>query len=116
MARVRNLKMKPWKNVAFWILLVVFLAIYLNIGWALGTYFNGISGKPAATSWQKFWHGKTIKMFNEPTTAPLAGQIAAMFLWPIVLLFTVADWVLYGIYILLWLIFAGGLDKLVGIG
>ncbi|MFY9461610.1 MAG: hypothetical protein WAP51_00210 [Candidatus Sungiibacteriota bacterium] len=108
--------MKTSERVVWWALFVAFLAIYLNIGWALGTYFNGISGKPVETSWQKFWHGGFGGMVAEPITHPLGSQIAAMFLWPVLLLITVADWVFYGIYLILWLIFAGGLAKLVGLG
>ena len=110
MRKVTSLK------IVFWSALTVFITLYLNIGWALGTYWNSIFDKPAETFWQKFWNAGTFNLLAVPTAPLLWNQIFSMLAWPISVLFVAALWIFQGVYYLLWFIFAGGLAKLVGLG
>ena len=110
MRKVTSLK------IVFWSALTVFITLYLNIGWALGTYWNSIFDKPAETFWQKFWNAGIFNLLADPTASPLWNQIFSMLAWPISVLFVAALWIFQGVYYLLWFIFAGGLAKLVGLG
>lgn len=97
-------------------LYVVFLALYLNIGWALGTYWhNRILCKVPQTFWQIVWSITSPNNCREHTL--LMDQLVFMFSWPLLhLFFPLAGWLTYGAWLLLCLIFAGGLAKLLGIG
>lgn len=102
------------------------LTIYLNIGWAIGTYYHYIFGQKPETFWQKFWSGG-LNLWSiqstEPTFSKKFDQISMSIAWPIFLVVVVMSWIVYLIYVLLrlicnilWLIFAGGIAKLLKIG
>lgn len=90
---------------------ILILTVYLNIGWALGTYYhNDIFGHKPQTLTQKVLCGGgeffAIVASNSPL---LTNQCTIMFFWPILLSGVLFTWVI-------WLIFAGGVAKLLGIG
>lgn len=122
------------------VLLVVAVAIYLNVGWAYGTYSAMHLGKEMsqATILQKFLIGPDKVFSVVPNPSLLAFQILYMIAWPLWLgitvlvwvwwlLVMVAAWMLRLVLLLvsdLWqivvfafrLLFAGGIAKLLGVG
>ena len=127
------------KKIGRIFLLTGILAVYLNIGWAYGTYGHNhvFYNNPAAmTTFQRALagpgHWVAPPYVNEP--APLASrstlldnQIRFSITGPFVLALTLISWLGYGIYCLgayafyaicwlLWLIFGGGIAKLLGAG
>lgn len=115
------------KLVRIVLIILFLLAAYLNIGWAIGTYYhNYIIGKTPQTFWQNVWSGG-FNLFETVNTDTLQkDQIFFMFVWPIAL-FILLSWIVYGlwlfiyyyafgVYCILWFIFAGGVAKLFGVG
>ena len=110
------MRMKTARKVVFWTLVVVLLAVYLNIGWTIGAYYetNILPHKPQ-TTWQTVWAGGFgFLAGNNPDAGGF--PIIAMLLWPTIVLIWLGSWLVFGLYYLGWLIFAGGLAKLVGLG
>ena len=104
------------RRITLWTLIIVIgLAIYCNIGWALGTYAIVHSNNPTGTLFETLLFGpQHVTTVN--TAAPTAAVISFMLLWPIIVLFIIAVWFFYGLYALAWFIFAGGIAKALGIG
>lgn len=108
--------------------IIVGVAVYLNIGWAIGTYYhNYIFGHTPQTFWQTVWKGGYPAIINTVYDSPLYDQILSMFAWPLLGLISVLLWVVrfaqIGTIYFVWLvsyifklIFAGGIAKLLGIG
>lgn len=105
-------------SVAKIVKIVVYVAVYLNIGWALGTYYhyNIMYQKPqtfiqtiAAGGWEFFSNFKTLYSL-------ITDQILWMLFWPLWICSIVVTWILKGISYFLWLVFAGGIAKLLGVG
>ncbi len=126
MEEKRKKKMAGWKKV---VLAVIILAVYLNIGWALGTYYhNSIFQKtPAELSFGQHiiagWGGDNT-VFTKGECSMSVAQVLFSLFWPLVPVFLVliswcaagiyyASW---GVYYTLWFIFAGGGAKLLGLG
>lgn len=112
------------------IMFFVAAAIYLNIGWAIGTYYHAhIFSHAPETFWQVVWRGG-YGLINGGVVndSLLASQIFLMFLWPAVVGALVPiTWVIYALHRLavlvwhsivffLWLSGAGGIAKLLGVG
>lgn len=123
MEEKRKKKMAGWKKI---VLAVLILAVYLNIGWALGTYYhNSIFSKtPAELSIGQYimagWDGWFTKAAcSMPTT-----QVIFSLFWPLVpVLVVLGSWCVagvcsacWGVYYALWFIFVGGGAKLLGLG
>ncbi len=109
------------------LIVVVCLAVYLNIGWALGTYYhNNILTKKSSeltTFTQKalagaflgeeytfFW---TKDLGNTKKDLLLRDQVCVSILWPLPVLCALILWVAKGIWIF---VFTGGIAKLFGVG
>lgn len=99
------------------ILITLCLAIYLNIGWAFGTYMhkNVLTHEPQ-TVYQYFWSGAGDFVTHHDIHDNYQIQIHMMIIWPLTVVIIIASWICYGIYYILWLIFAGGIAKLFGFG
>jgi len=112
-------------QVLKWVLIIVGLTVYLNTGWALGTYhYNNVSHKSVESRniFDKFLAGPGYRA-HPPGTAVeghqvslFRNQVTTSFIWPIVILMITSSWIIYFGYYLLWLIFAGGIAKLLGLG
>lgn len=109
--------------------IIVGVAIYLNIGWAIGTYYrNYIFGHTPQTFWQTVWTGGYPAIMNTGNSSPLSDQIFLMVVWPllagVLVPFTWAVYAIYSLVVLvwhaivyiLWLAGAGGIAKLLGVG
>ena len=109
--------MKTLKKFGKIAIVIALVAVYLNIGWAMGTYYHyNILGHEPQNFVQKiFCGGWTVFSYAQKSTL-LGDQIFGMLVWPILLLFSFGSWLCYGIYYFLWLIFAGGIAKLLGLG
>lgn len=100
------------------VLIVIGVAIYLNIGWAIGTYYHYyIFGYEPQTFWQVVWRGGYQTFSGVVSHTLLFDQIFFMFFWTVVVGLSVPiSWVVYAIHNLLWLAGAGGIAKLLGVG
>lgn len=112
--------MSKWMNMG---LFLFGLAVYLNIGWVIGTYnydnIKVVNPSEIDTAAEKFMAGPNI-LFNYGTLKhpdnKLGEQIVCSILWPIIILFIIICWIFYGLYFLFFLIFVGGIAKLLGLG
>lgn len=107
---------------------VTALALYLNTGWALGTYMNKISRtnelKETPAIFLAGPERVLIPFEQVERHSPLMNQIVGSMFWPIVLSGLCIMWLIYFaiigiselVYYLLWLIFGGGIAKLLGVG
>ena len=102
------------------LLLLLALAVYLNIGWAFGTYFSTyiFPETPPQTFWQVVWSGGYgfWNSSSPPREPLLLNQILASLFWPFYVGSVVVSWLIFGLHQLLWLIFWGGIAKLFGVG
>lgn len=103
------------------IIIVVLLALYLNIGWVLGTYYhNHVLYQQPQTIAQTMAGGGWGYMSNVQSEREhyslITNQIVFMLFWPLLMLFIAGSWVFKGVCYILWLIFAGGVAKLLGLG
>jgi len=107
------------------------LAIYLNIGWAIGTYtyYNvdikvpqerTILGKILAGPGSFVFSVNELSRERLAKSGPRTSQITGSIFWPFIIVAVVSTWV---VYLMLWavawavkLTFAGGLAKLLGLG
>lgn len=122
------------KKVVLWMVAVLALAVYLNIGWAFGTYmYNNVHYTVPKSFTAKVLAGPH-SILSEPDTpenkkpSPLVDQVALSIIWPVVIVIgPIVVWtiyaicyivwlIVYGVYWTLWIVFAGGLAKLFGIG
>lgn len=114
------------KKIRNGVIFTICLMLYLNIGWALGTYWNRVSTyeKPHNIV-ETFMQGGGKNWYCDAQSNPncanpndeLANKVLSMFIWPIILVFFIGgSWIVWLFYKGLWLIFAGGLAKLFGIG
>lgn len=105
--------------VIFAIMLIMIAAIYLNIGWAFGTYVSGHlsvgADQTQYNAFEKFLLGPNGVMFGGTATLQ-SFQIFLALLWPLWFTILIISWVCSIIYTMLWLIFAGGIAKLLGVG
>ena len=109
--------MKVFKKV---ILVVVAVALYLNAGWALGTYYhNHVLYQSPQTVIQIIAKGGW-EFFTGTNCSLIKDQIVFMFCWPLLMIALVITWMVYLVvylaYQLLWLWFAGGIAKLLAVG
>lgn len=101
------------------------LALYLNIGWVIGTYnyhITYVNPSEIESVTDKFMAGPNL-IFNHHTLEnqhKKIDQISYSVLWPVMIFFTIICWIFYGLYyglcFLSWLIFGGGIAKLLGLG
>lgn len=110
--------MNKFAKIVLW---VAGLALYLNIGWAIGTWTHNIFGNDVewTTISQKVISGPgevNIIDSGDNTSTMLSNQVTSMFLWPFLFVIVAVEWIGYGIYLFLWFIFAGGGAKLLGYG
>mgnify|MGYP001580620174 FL=1 len=104
-----------WRNFVNLFFILVALTIYLNIGWTIGAYYetNILPHKPQ-TTWQTVWAGGFgFLAGNNPDAGGF--PIIAMLLWPTIVLIWLCSWLVFGLYYLGWLVFAGGVGKLLGL-
>jgi hypothetical protein len=116
---------------AFKIILVfLIVAVYLNIGWGIGTHYyqnvayisnpEGFINKFLAGGWNVFNHPESSK-----NASLFFIQICYTTAWPIIIGAMALSWIAYGLWqliVILWsgivllgkLIFAGGLIELIG--
>lgn len=114
------------KRIARILLGVLALATYLNIGWAFGTYSHEkvcyAPTEELVTIPQRILAGpgEVFAANKERTKSLVVDQLFYSFLWPLIILLYITMWTGYGAYCvitwLLWLIFAGGIAKLLGAG
>lgn len=104
------------------ILGIIGLAAYLNIGWAMGTYFYDNVDSPQAqtTMSAKILAGPEGWVSRDSHKTKMQRQVVFSILWPLAICAIIGMWVLWTIgyifVLFLWLIFAGGIAKLTGIG
>ncbi len=122
--------MKRWSiHIA---LILVFLAIYLNIGFALGYYYyTNIAGHDyrSASVLAKTLGGHCW-LFSMSPSSLWGAELSVSIIWPLLMFVSVIAWIMHviywiaalfisaflsGLYWLGWLIFFGGLAKLLGI-
>jgi len=116
------------RSIKFFVILAA-VAIYLNIGWAFGTYYTThIFQKTPQTLWQVIWGGGYNIWGGANPRSELSSNIIYSLAWPIlVVLITGGSWLVYGLHQLGWLIFHlalyllwlvgwGGIAKLIGVG
>ncbi len=127
MEEKRKKKTAGWKKV---LIGVVALAVYLNVGWALGTYYHDsiFQKTPAELSIGQHimagWGGRGDGYFVRGACSTLTAQRVFSFFWPLVpVLVVLVSWCVagiyyagWGVYYTLWFIFAGGGAKLLGLG
>ena len=111
---------KLFRRIAKICLLLVAIAIYLNIGWAVVNYYDNYvlpHGTNAETFWQKVWSGPENNLQNKPNSSPAPFSLFLVFvlIWPFLPLVSLAAWFFYFIYYALWFIFWGGAAKLLGL-
>lgn len=99
------------------------LALYLNFGWGLGTYvYNNAAYSEPQTLVAEFWAGPNRCMVVELDKSKLKKnrvlefQIIFSLMWPVMLLFISVVWLSHFAWYLFWLIFWGGIAKLLGLG
>ena len=113
------------------LLTIVGVALYLNIGWAIGTYMyynvdtktpaeRSVLGNALAGPGNSLGTKNDKEQAQELARGPLSTQIVCSLTWPFMILFLTIFWTGYGIVLLLGfifnLIFVGGLAKLFGLG
>lgn len=103
--------------------ILVAFAVYLNIGWALATYFDKhvatVSAENLETFWQKALAGGWGYLAGGHVgrgSVGLVPKVLFMLFWPVLLALAFVGWLVWVIWYLLWLIFAGGIAKLLGLG
>jgi hypothetical protein len=120
--------------------LIVIATIYLNIGWAYGTYTAMHLGSemPQTTVLQKFLIGPNEVLTAGPDPSLLVFQIIYMIVWPVSLGVAISAWIIWllvavaawTLWLVMWLllslqwviisalklVFAGGIAKLLGVG
>lgn len=111
--------LKKFKKIAFWL---VFLTLYLNIGWGLGYYFHySIETKTFESA---SWHAKLLVGHNlfannedeikaAKERGPWETEVLSSIFWPFLLLVFFVCWIVYIAFWILKFIFWGGLFKLV---
>jgi len=117
------------KKFLKWTLAILTLAVYLNIGWAFGTYYtnnviyaepDGFVAQIAAGGWAILSDADTYsdvdKLEQDKSDDLLLFQILFSTLWPIVFLVIGGTWLTFGAWKLFWLLFAGGIAKSFGVG
>ena len=103
------------------LILILALAAYLNIGWALGTYFyDEVARKIPESVVSQILSGprNVLSQSDRPAHMMIGRTSTQVFwsiLWPALTLLIGVLWLFYGIYYLLWLVFAGGIVKLLGL-
>ena len=111
------------KKVIRWVVAMVALTVYLNIGWAVGTYLhNNVSYSVPQSFTAKVLAGP-YSMLSSPSipehkrASLLFGQMLCSIIWPLpIMLIPGLLWIVYALSWIAWIVFAGGLAKLFGIG
>jgi len=101
------------KRAKRYLLVLVALTIYLNIGWGVMTYYEKyICQHEAQTFWQKLWAG-TNSFWTRCSVAPSPAEFfTATLVWLFFPLLALISWLFWLIHHALWLIFWGGAYKL----
>lgn len=115
-------------RVTRFVMILVVVAMYLNVGWAIGTYYhNYIFGHVPQTFWQTVWKGG-YQYLTGGGNQLRSDQIIMMFSWPVLIgILVPISWAIYVIHhlamlayhfivFILWLVGAGGIAKLLGVG
>ncbi len=104
------------------LLVVIGIAVYFNIGWVIGNYYysNVFYTPPSQhTPFAKVFAGSWSVLSDSIPLTQIPNKLAVVSIvsvfWPLFLAFSSVTWVIYFIYYLLWLIFAGGGAKLLGL-
>lgn len=104
---------KTRRKIAFSAFGILGLAVYLNIGWALGTYVYALEHAAPKTTFSKILTGPQ-EMFSSPgVKLPKIGdQVLLSLGWPILVVLAAGSWLVYGVFmlcfgVLLLLIWAG---------
>ena len=115
--------MNRFKIFAMWLLA---LALYLNFGWYFVGYYEGhvicdyakdgsTIEKILSSPRNLLYRGNKVDCIEgKGITNDDSSHFFVSSLWPILIIIGVFGWLFYGIYIALWLIFAGGIVKLLG--
>ncbi len=108
-------------KVFFW---VGVTAIYFNIGWVIESYYmNHIVVYPPAQQPETFlqwfaagWNGLMYPDSPLSDSILVLAKLSIVLFWPMMPgFFVIGGWLFALIYYFLWLIFAGGIAKLLGI-
>ncbi len=105
------------KKIGKILLLIAILAVYLNFGWMMGAYYadHGLpKAEQGVTTLGKFICGPNAWMSNE-SGSRLSWCVMSSICWPFGMVICGVSWIVYGIYYLLWFIFAGGIVKTLGL-
>ena len=113
--------MKKFKKILIW---TIVTAIYLNIGWALGTFmhYDVQLGDPSKMSgvariFSGGWSALTPND-KDKVNPLLTQQIILSIFWPFMIVLVMMTWIIYwlisAIVFLFHIIFAGGLAELIG--
>ena len=118
--------MKKFTKITLWIVVV---AVYLNIGWAITSFIDhnvayvddpqGVVAEFFAGPENNFVEDSSANVIENDTGIYVIMSI----MWPIFLFIVAICWFFWGVYSgvswlvmkLLWLIFAGGIAKLLGL-
>src|SRR3989344_6536025 len=109
-------------------LIILFLTVYLNVGWLTTEYvFKNIYTKKhteivtplakfMAGPWKFFTGSETLKLKSkrEISVKISVGRPILNIIWPVYLMGAILLWAIYYAHYFLWLVFAGGVVKTIG--
>ena len=133
---VNQPRRRTWRTTAWgWKAVVIILgvAIYLNIGWAFGGYYyENVHYVSPRTATAKVVAGglglfSQTEMSQDVRHSRTGDQVMLSIIWPVLISCIAVSWFIFGVwklgafaalvvYRLLWLIFAGGIAKTLGVG
>ncbi len=107
------------------LLIVVGITVYLNIGWVIGTFYLNVVNIPCEKS-SSVWICKAAvgpwrssdsdhSLQKSTRVIDIIDFFVATVIWPVLIMISIVLWISYGFVQLLWLIFAGGVVKLLGL-
>ncbi|MFA6407453.1 MAG: hypothetical protein WCV80_01970 [Candidatus Paceibacterota bacterium] len=96
-------------------LIIIAATVYLNIGWAIGSYWVSLEGTVPQTTFGKFLSGPINVLAGEKAAIEAVNHsmwiFCYSFIWFIDFIWLSVTWI---IYFILWFIFWGGLARLMG--
>ncbi len=94
---------------------IIALAVYLNVGWAIGSYWVSLEGTVPQSLFGQFLAGPADVLNEEVVSIEKSNHQMWIFMYSI---FWILDFVvliiIWIVYFILWLIFWGGIVKLLG--
>ncbi len=99
------------------VLWIIGAAIYFNFGWMVMEYYDKGAAKPKLKPFAKIAAGPRQIFFSSDKWEagkrlnPFEKAIVNI-CWPMIIGSVALSWIIYGLYWLFWLIFAGGIVKL----